>query len=168
MKIEKQPNDELTKIGELVKRMKVGMLTTIDDAEGALRSRPMHALELDQHGCLWFFGSATSPKVEEAHAHSQEVNISFADSHKMDYLSISGHMKISQDRDKMKMLWSPYIKIWFPKGLDDPNLALLGIEIDTAEYWEAPGNAVKRLYGFAKALTTGDKSAIGDHEKIKL
>jgi hypothetical protein len=40
------------------------------------------------------------------------------------------------------------------------------VEIDSAEYWEAPGSAIKRLYGLAKALTTGDKSAIGDNEKI--
>ena len=45
MKVEQQQSEALTKIGELLKRMKVGMLTTVDD--GALRSRPMQTLMMD-------------------------------------------------------------------------------------------------------------------------
>gem|GEM_PF-4543008 len=56
--------------------------------------------------------------------------------------------------------------MWLPQGLDDPSLALLHVPSGKAEYWAAPGNKVKRLYGLAKALTTGDKSAIGDNKKV--
>ena len=58
--------------------------------------------------------------------------------------------------------------MWFSRGASDPDLALLCVEIEQAEYWEAPGSAVKRLCGLAKALTTGDKSAIGDNEEIRV
>jgi hypothetical protein len=38
--------------------------------------------------------------------------------------------------------------------------------VEQAEYWDAPGNAVRRLYGMAKARLTGDKSAVGEHRKF--
>ena len=40
------------------------MLATLD-AEGTLRSRPLHTLEADPEGRLWFFISASSPKIDE-------------------------------------------------------------------------------------------------------
>jgi general stress protein 26 len=165
MKIAQQQSDELKKIGELLQELKVGMLTTVD-ADGELRSRPLQTLELDSLGRVWFFTSGSAPKVGEINAHGHHVNLSYADAAKQNYLSISGTGIITRDRARMEALWTPWAKVWFPQGLDDPDLALLCVEIDKAEYWEAPGSAVKRLYGLAKALATGDKSAIGDNEKI--
>ena len=57
---------------------------------------------------------------------------------------------------------------WFPKGIDDPDLALLCVHIEKAEYWESPGSAVKRLYALVKARTTGDKDAIGENRKLRV
>ena len=65
----------------------------------------------------------------------------------------------------MKELWSPSVKVWFPRGLE-PNLVLLVVRTERAEYWDAPGSAVKRLYGLAKARVTGDTDALGEHRKI--
>jgi general stress protein 26 len=45
MKVEQQQSEGLTKIGELLKRMKVGMFVTVDD--GVLRSRRMQTLAMD-------------------------------------------------------------------------------------------------------------------------
>ena len=74
------------------------------------------------------------------------------------------------DRGKMKELWSPLHKAWFPKGLDDPNIELLRIDVDRAEYWDAPSSAVVQLFGFAKAMLTGKRYGEEgvDHEKVKL
>ena len=84
---------------------------------------------------------------------------------KQDYLSISGSARLDRDRAHMQRLWTPWAKVWFPRGLDDPDLALLHVQIEKAEYWESPSSKVKRLFGLAKALTTGAKSAIGDNNK---
>ncbi len=59
MKVQKQQTDELAKIGELLERIKIGLLVTIDE-EGMLRSRPMQTLELDAEDRVWFFTSASS------------------------------------------------------------------------------------------------------------
>jgi general stress protein 26 len=52
----------------------------------------------------------------------------------------------------MEELWSPLHRAWFPKGLDDPNIALLQVEVDRAEYWDSPSSKVVQLIGLAKAL----------------
>lgn len=36
----------------------------------------------------------------------------------------------------MKEFWRDLLKTWFPRGTDDPELALLRIPISKAEYWD--------------------------------
>ena len=160
----KGSKEQFAKLRELVDDIKVAMMTTLDD--GVLRSRPLQTLRIGDDGVLWFFTSSTSPKVAEAAADSWRVNLSYAHPGKHDYVSISGTATLSRDREKMKALWTKWVEVWFPRGLGDPDLALLRIEVEQAEYWDSPGSALGRLYGLTKALATGDKSAIGDNEKV--
>lgn len=169
MKAHDQEYDELQRIADLVDEIRFAMLTTEEDS-GALRSRPMATLQMEVNedrngGCLWFFTALLSPKVEEVQQHHQ-VNLSYARIDKQDYLSVSGIGEFVRDEEKMRSLWSPWLKPWFPDGLNDPNLVLLKVTITEAEYWTAPGNAVKRLYGLAKGVMTGKTDALGDHRKV--
>lgn len=157
--------NDLTVLRAIVERARVGMLTTTD-ANGGLRSRPLQTLELDHDGQLWFFVSASSPKIEEMEDEHSRVGLAYVDTAKHDYASISGSGRIVRDTARMKKLWSPWVKVWFPQGLEDPDLALLCVTIEQAEYWDAPGSAVKRLYGLVKARVTGDKDAIGENRKL--
>ena len=157
----------LATLRDIVTRVKVGMLTTLD-AEGEMRSRPLQTLEADEEGRLWFFVSASSPKVEEIRREHGTVCVSYADADKQDYASISGRGEIVRDREKVQALWSPWVKVWFPKGIDDPDLALLCVQIEKAEYWDSPGSAVRRLYGLIKARATGDTGAVGESRKLRV
>ena len=159
-----QATPEMNKLAELVKEARIAMLTTAEP-NGTLRSRPLATLQMDSQGTLWFFTSVTSPKVEEIDQHRQ-VNVSYANPDDMDYVSISGRATIVRDREKMKQLWTKWVEPWFPKGLDDPDLVLLAVQVDQAEYWDAPDSAVKRMFGLAKALRSGDTSGLGEHEKV--
>jgi general stress protein 26 len=38
----------------------------------------------------------------------------------------------------MRELSSTRLERWFPRGLEDPDLALLEVRIDKAEYWDEP------------------------------
>jgi general stress protein 26 len=96
---------------------------TIDE-EGMLRSCPMQTLELDAEGRVWFFTSASSPKVKETHAHAYWVNLRYGDPDKQNYLSLSGTAHIEHDRAKMEELYTPWVKFWHSQGLDDPDVAL--------------------------------------------
>lgn len=163
-----KPRNDIAKLGELIKDIRVAMLTTAD-TEGRLHSRPMSNQDHEFDGTLWFFTGANSGKVHEL-ARDSHVNLSYANPDDQKYVSVSGRASISRDKAKMKELWSPIHKAWFPDGLDDPNLALLRVEVDSAEYWDAPASSVVQLYGFAKAILTG--KAYGEegveHEKVKL
>jgi general stress protein 26 len=139
MRVAKQKSAELAKLASLVRQMKVGMLTTIEP-DGSLRSRPLETLEIDSEGRLWFFTLASSPKSAEIEAHDRQVNLSYADPRDEDYASISGTARLVRDQEKMQMLWDAPLEAWFPRGLDDPDLALLEVRIDKAEYWDSPRN----------------------------
>jgi general stress protein 26 len=166
--MDKNENSDLQKLGELIKGIRIAMLTTVDD-EGCLHSRPMANQDDGFDGTLWFFTDANSAKVHEL-ARDRHVNLSYSDPGENRYVSVSGTASVSRDRAKMKELWSPLHKAWFPDGLEDPNIALLRVEVDKAEYWDSPSSAVVRLYGFAKALATGKPYGEegADHEKIRL
>jgi general stress protein 26 len=164
MEIHEQHNSALAKVAEMVGDAKFAMLTTLEK-DGTLRSRPMATMQLDSKGDLWFFTSLSSSKIEEARP-DQQVNLSYARTDKQDYLSVSGAAELVHDKEKMQSLWSPWLKPWFPKGLDDPDLALLRVSILEAEYWDAPDSVTARAYGLVKALATGDTHELGEHRKI--
>lgn len=165
MDVQQQRSEELQKVAELVEEIKFAMLTT-EDADGALRSRPMATAQMDSNGDLWFFTGLSSPKVEECE-HHREVNLSYMRIDKQDYLSVSGAAQVVRDKEKMAQLWTPWIKPWFPQGVDDPDLALLKVAVTHAEYWDAPGSAARRLYGLAKGIATGNTEGLGEHRKVQ-
>lgn len=151
---QKQSDADLEKLADLIEESRIAMLTTAEP-DGTLRSRPLATLQLDARGALWFFTFASSPKVDEIERH-RRVNLSYVNPRDEDYVSISGIAEIVRDRAKMRELWTPWVKPWFPRGLDDPDLVLLQVTIEQAEYWDAPDSAAKRLHGLAKALAAGD------------
>jgi general stress protein 26 len=152
---------------ELIEDIKVGMLTTAD-TDGTLRSRPLQTVGVDDDGTLWFFTSRSSPKVAEADADAGRVNVSYAHPGKQDYVSVSGHAALVRDRERMRQLYTKWVDVFFPQGLDDPDLALLRVTVEKAEYWDSPGSAVGRLYALAKGLASGDRDALGENQKVNL
>lgn len=158
--------EDIHKLGELIKEIKIAMLTTVD-VNGQLRSRPMGTQKLEFDGQLWFFTKEHSPKVSEI-MRDEHVNISYADPGSSTYVSVTGVAELVNDRVKMAALWTPILKAWFPDGLDDPELALLRVDVQKAEYWDAPSSKIVQLVGFAKAAITGKQYDAGDHGKIEL
>jgi general stress protein 26 len=66
----------------------------------------------------------------------------------------------------MRKLWTPWVEPWFPRGLEDPDLALLCVHVEEAEYWDAPQSRMQRMLGLARAIATGDTHELGEHEKL--
>lgn len=157
-------DESIQKLAELIKDIDIAMLTTVE-ADGSLRSRPMSTQKTEFDGTLWFFIEKGSAKVHEI-AHDSHVNLSYSDRQSQTYVSVSGRARISEDRAKIDELWSPVHKAWFPEGKDDPTLTLLAVEVDHAEYWDAPSSLVMNVLGFAKAMATGERYEPGENEKI--
>ena len=158
----------IKKLGELIEDIKIAMLTTVEE-DGSLRSRPMGTQQVEFDGDLWFFTAASAPKVGEVQRERQ-VNLSYADADSQRYVSVSGSAQLVRDRRKIEQLWNPIFRAWFPQGLEDPDLALLKVTVERAEYWDAPSGKLVQLYGFVKALATGKRPGdeIADNQKIDL
>jgi len=156
----------LQKVGDLIKDIKMAMLTT-EAEDGVLRSRPMATQNSSFDGTLWFFTSASSGKVGELDW-NPEVNLSYAEPSDTKYVSVSGNGEIVRDRAKMQELWSDIYKAWFPQGLNDPDVCLLIVEVSAAEYWEAKSGKMVQLFGYIKALATGERAQGGEHGAMDL
>ena len=160
MKLHPQNTPELSRLGDLIEDMPLAMMGTVDDS-GALASRPMTTLEMDADGALWFFTDLRSTKL----AQLQAVNLSFADSGKASYVSLSGQGQINTDAARIRALWTPWAKPWFPDGPTSPDLALLKFVPQAAEYWDAPSSRMVRLFSMVASMVSGKPVAMGDHDR---
>jgi general stress protein 26 len=154
------------KLGEMIKDIDFAMMTTVEE-DGTLRSRPMSTQQVEFDGDLWFFTRESAPKVEEVE-NDRRVNLSYADPKDQRYVSVSGAAQVVRDRQKIEELWSPALKAWFPKGLEDPDIALLRVRVEQAEYWDSPSSTMMHILGFIKALATGQSYEPGENEKLDL
>jgi general stress protein 26 len=158
-------SDDLQKLREMVKDIDFCMLTTVDE-NGDLHSRPMSVNgEIDPDGDLWFFTGVSSHKVSEI-AKLPKVNVSFADPENQHYVSITGTAQLVRDRNKIDELWKPEFKMWFPEGKDDPEIALLRISLEKAEYWDSPSSTIGYALSFVSSLVTGKEADYGANKKL--
>lgn len=160
------PKEPLHKLTELIEDIRIAMLTTAMP-DGTLRSRPMVTQQTEVDGNLWFFTQANAAKAEEIQA-NPHVNVSYAAPQENRYVSVSGRATLVRDRQKMEQLWDQLYQAWFPQGLQDPNLALLQIDIERAEYWDAPTSTMAEIAGFTRVPNTARSSPGGENEKIEL
>ena len=160
------PTEDLQKLRDMVKDIDFCMLTTIDE-RGDLHSRPMSSNgEIDDNADLWFFTGASSHKVSEIND-TPRVNVSFADPQNQNYISITGRARLVRDRKKIEELWKPQFQMWFPKGKDDPNVALLRVTAEKAEYWDSPSSTISFALNFVSALVTGEEPDSGEHKQLE-
>ena len=164
---EKTEQEKRETLKGLVKDARIGMLTTMT-VDGRHVSRPMAVQDVEFDGDLWFFTYSDSDLVEQVRANPQ-VNVSFSDAKQHAWVSLAGSAEQLTDRAKAEELWNPMLKAWFPDGLETPNLTLVKVHADTAEYWEsAHSSRVVTLLGYAKAAVTGKTPDAGENETVQL
>jgi len=162
----KTSTSDLKHISEIIKKIDICMLTTINK-NGSPHTRPMsNNKQVDFNGDLWFFTYEKTHKILEIEG-KNEVSVAFSDVGNSIYLVLQGKGYLIKDKAKISELWKPELKVWFPKGLKEPGIALLKVDSTSAELWEGPSNFLSKLYTFGKALITGKKYE-GVHKKINL
>ena len=150
---------DVNKLVDKIKDIRIAMMTTIENGQ-ELRSRPMYTNTPDNDGKLWFFTEQDSSKVSEVQQ-DRHVNLGYSKPEDNLYVAISGTANIVTDRAKIKELWSEGLRAWFPKGSDDPNIALLCVTIDKGEFWDTPNATLLRAYAYVKAVITGERDQPG-------
>jgi general stress protein 26 len=157
--------DAEAKVWAMIKDIKVAMMATHADGEH-FHARPMVATQREfAEGTLWFFTDKRSRKVDELESNDR-VLLAYADWDSQNYVSVDGRARIVEDRQKIAELWSEGMRIWFPQGKDDPNIALLAVTVDSAEYWDSPSSTMVHAYGYLKAVTTGQRPNPGESARV--
>lgn len=159
-------NDDLEAIRTIINAGKTAIVTT-QSAEGDLHSRPLALIGDDDEfdGSLWFFTQDPSPKTRDIATHSS-VNVSVADN--KGYLSLSGTASVDRDQERIDRYWNPYAEAWFENGRDDPSVALLRVDVETAEYWHLDKPAVARIFEVAKGIVTKTPPDVGENHTVSL
>jgi general stress protein 26 len=157
------PQDDNSKIAEMIKDIRIAILSTVE-ADGDIHSRPMGTTDFEFDGTLWFFTQRDSEKVDEIQG-NRRVAVSYAEPEKNNYVCLTGSGELVLDKAKMNELWNPILKAWFPEGLDDPQIALLKISVERAEYWDGPSSKLVQLFNLARTAISGE-SHEGDHGQV--
>ena len=149
----------------LIKDMRFGMLAH-RHADGSLHSHPLTTQNknLDE-GVLYFFVSKAT-EVGQRLRLDGDVNVSYADTHKDHYVSITGAATISEDRAKKEQLFNALAKAWFPGGADDPDLELVELAIEHAEFWNVTESKTTQVFKMASAAVSGQEPAMGEHREL--
>lgn len=164
-----QKVDERTQFDRVLAHFDTAMLVT-QSQDGLLRSRPMALADTDENGDLWFVTAVDAPKVDELRADDRAAVTMQSSSR---FLSVSGHARIVRDPDKQRQLWRPSYNAWFPEGADDPNVALVCLQTEAGEYWDAHGaKGVKYALRAAKSIAKGERApertGPEQHGKVRL
>jgi general stress protein 26 len=154
---------DIDRVWELMKKIGFAMLVTRDGDK--LRARPMSAyLERDSN-TIYFLTDARRHKDEEI-ARNPGINLSFANASDQKYVSITGTAVVSNDRAKIKQLFSTPAKAWWDSA-EDPNIRVLKITPDDAEFWDSPGSVISYVK-MATAAVTGARPDLGDNRKVSM
>ncbi len=162
--LEKQ--EAVKKLTELVEAVKVCMFATIQE-DYSLYSRPMQTMQVDEQGNIWFFTNEYTEKVDDV-SKDNTVYLMYAHPGHNSYIHVKGECSVINDKDKMKALWSPVVKAWFPKGLEDPALALLKVDTREASYWDGSSSKFVVFFDIVKAIAKGEKPTDGEFGRLEV
>jgi general stress protein 26 len=155
--------DDKARVWEMMERIGFCMFSTHDGEE--IRSRPMAAHPVEEEGIVYFLTDADSAKDEEVEARPQ-VNLAFADAGSHSYVSVSGRAAVSNDREKIRELFSTPAKAWWDSP-EDPSIRVLKVSPRDAQYWDSPGR-VRAMIRMAAAAVSSSRPDMGDNAKVDM
>lgn len=153
----------------LIRRIRYALLTT-RNAQGQLHARPLTTQNTEAYSDdkLYFFIAADSEVAADVERDAG-VGVVYADPGDSRYVSISGKARMLVDTRLETALWSSAAIVWFPGGVEDPNLRLLEIHIEEAEYWDSKSSKLMQTFKMAAAVAAGHKGAdLGVHRDVPM
>lgn len=154
-----------SKLWEMIKEIKVAMMTSWDGQE--MHSRPMHGYQKEFTGKLYFFTKHNSGKTDEINRYDK-INLAYADIKSNTFVSVAGEGRVTTDRALIDQFWNPHASAWFPKGKEDPDLALIEVDAQGAQYWDSTSSSMVYLWQVTTAKLAGREPNVGQAEKVAL
>jgi len=149
---------------EKIEDVRICMFTTLS-LNDEFSSRPMATANVEDDGSIWFFTNEYSLKNPEIF--KERVMLVYSNPSNNTYMYVNGKAQLVEDIKKRSAYFSIMVKAWFPKGLEDPGLALIKVTPDVAEYWDSNSSKMVVAFNMLQAIVTGDKYDEGQHKKLK-
>ena len=147
------------KLRELAEKASSCFFCTTLGNDHPFATRPMAVQKVDDEGTLWFLSSNDSHKNRQI-AENPTVQLLFQGASYSDFLHITGMATITEDKQKIKELWNPFLKVWFTEGEDDPRISVIKVDPVEGYYWDTKHNKIvvmaKRLVGAITGKTLDD------------
>ena len=147
------------KLKELVES--IGTCMFITNTSAGADVRPMATTKVDEAGALWFFTNINTPKVAELN-NDHHVHLLYSHPGKDSYLDVRGTATVETSREKIKELWNPMVKAWFPDGVNDPEICLLKVEVDSAYYWDSGSSKMVSFFKIIASAVSGKQLLEGE------
>ncbi len=156
-------SEAIDRIWQLMDDIGICMFITWDGERQ--RARPLAAMaDRDEHA-VYFLTDVSGLKDNQVERFPV-VTMAFANTGSNKYVSVTGHATVSEDRAKIRELWSPMAKAWWDSA-DDPAIRLITVKPDDAELWDSPNRFVASV-AMLTAAVTGSTPAVGDNKKVTM
>jgi len=162
---------KIDELYDLIEGIETAMFTT-RRPNGQLVSRPMQTQDRIEGCDLWFVTDVETHKLDEL-ALDPHVNCAYYNNKSREWVSVSGVAHVSKSRNRIRQLYKEDWKVWFGDeggdrdgGPNDPRIALIMVEAETATYMKNNKPRPILLFEVLKARVTGSQPRIGDIKEV--
>ena len=129
----------IPQIATLINQIDICLFATRGD-DGQLHARPMsNNGQVEWDGQSWFFDPTDGRLVTELRADPAAVAAYRAEGG-FAFVSVSGRATIETDPELKERYWLDDLERWFPNGPADPNVALIRLDAEEAQWWTEDGD----------------------------
>lgn len=136
---------------EIMRGERFVMLSTATP-DGKIVAHPMTPQQITDEAAAWFFIPLDSDQAS-AIRNNPQVNLAFAETGT--WLSVAGQAEFVDDAAKVEELWDDQVASYYEGGKADPNLGLLKVSGDSAQYWGIPGSKVTAVVNILASKIRG-------------
>lgn len=156
----------IDKLKELVDNIDICLFCTAID-KGSLHAVPMSRQEVDEQGNIWFIANADSDTCRNINA-DKKVSLHFSKVSDYEFLIVTGTAELSRDQARIDKYWNSFMEAWFEQGKEDPNICLIKVTSEAAEYWETKDGKVLTMLKIAASALTGKSFDTGNEGTLNL
>jgi general stress protein 26 len=151
----------IEKIRSLLKDLPIAFMVTVQGDEVVARPIGVVGDHGAFDGSLWFITDRRSRKVQAIES-GASTTLLFQNDREGTYMQLTGHATVVEDPARLRALYTPVQRTWFPDGPDDPHITLLRFDATMANYWDGHASMIRLIAAFAKSAITGSPGASGN------
>ncbi len=134
----------VSQIAPIIRAIDICFLSTVN-SDGHVHARPMsNNGEVEWDGDSWFFAPADGRAVSEISTNPAVVTAYRAEEG-FKIVVVTGSASIENDPSLKQRYWLADLDRWFPNGPDDPNVVLIRVNAEHADWWTEEGSGSSDL-----------------------